>query len=241
MKRAVLFDLGNTLVEYYDTGDFPYILRQCIHLTRKALQRMGVDLPPDREISERVAAENHEAEDFRVRPLEERLARIFGLKIEEEYLLTMLCTCFMKPIYLRGMVYSDTCATLARLRESGVKTAIVSNTPWGGSAELWRSELERLGLSSLVDTTVFCRDAGVRKPDPAMIRMALADLYCTPEDAVMVGDADPDIQSAAAAGVDFLLMDRRGLSDSSNLRRIHTLSQVVDFVRPYVSETADTA
>ncbi len=43
--RAVLFDLGNTLVSYYAAADFAPILRKCLH------DCIGV-LAPDKPIDE---------------------------------------------------------------------------------------------------------------------------------------------------------------------------------------------
>jgi len=48
-----------------------------------------------------------------------------------------------------------------------IKTAIVSNSPWGSSANAWRHELMRHGLLERVDAAVFCGDVGWRKPNPA--------------------------------------------------------------------------
>ena len=53
------------------------------------------------------------------------------------------------------------------LRSRGIKTAIVSNTPWGSPADAWRAELTRHGLLDKVDATVFCMDVGWRKPHRA--------------------------------------------------------------------------
>jgi hypothetical protein len=40
----------------------------------------------------------------------------------------------------------DALPLLESIRQRGIKTAIVSNTPWGSSASVWRNELARHGL-----------------------------------------------------------------------------------------------
>jgi beta-phosphoglucomutase-like phosphatase (HAD superfamily) len=97
----------------------------------------------------------------------------------------------MKPIF--DLVRPDPKAPilLERLRQRGIKTAIVSNTPWGSPASAWRRELARHGLLDRVDAVVFCMDVGWRKPHRAPFDRALALLATSPADAVFVGD-DPD-------------------------------------------------
>jgi FMN phosphatase YigB (HAD superfamily) len=63
---------------------------------------------------------------------------------------------------------------LRSLRHQGIKTAIVSNTPWGSSANAWRAELARHELLDAVDATVFCMDVGWRKPHRAPFDRALS-------------------------------------------------------------------
>jgi hypothetical protein len=40
--RAILFDLGNTLVGYYTSGEFPLVLRRCL---RECASALGPDRP----------------------------------------------------------------------------------------------------------------------------------------------------------------------------------------------------
>ena len=155
-KEFVLFDLGNTLASYYALPDFPPILRAAIGETER--------FAGTKAQWERVAAEDFEAKDFQVRPLEGRLQRIFPDAAWTETRALEACRCFMKPIFALARVYDDVLPTLGALRAGGIKTAIVSNTPWGSPAALWREEMARLGLADAVDVLVFCADCGWRKP-----------------------------------------------------------------------------
>ena len=139
MKEFVLFDLGNTLVRYYDLPDYPPILRAAIG---EVASFLGAETD-----WVRVAAEDFEAKDFQVRPLGERLRRIFPDVAWSEEVELEACRHFMKPIFTLANVYDDVLPTLAALRAQGTKTAIVSNTPWGSPAVLWREEMARLGLA----------------------------------------------------------------------------------------------
>ncbi len=202
MKDTVLFDLGNTLVSYYDLPDYPPILRAAIG---------GVEDYFGTEADwARVAAEDFEAKDFQVRPLEGRLRRIFPDAAWSEGMADEACRRFMRPIFALARRYDDVLPTLAALRARDVKTAIISNTPWGSPAALWREELARLGMADVVDVLVFCPDCGWRKPARQIFDHTLARLGAMPEQCMFVGD-DPrwDIVGPQAVGMEAVLIDRR--------------------------------
>ena len=97
---------------------------------------------------------------------------------------------------------------LEALRGRGIKTAIVSNTPWGSPADAWRAELVRHGLLDKVDATVFCMDVGWRKPHRAPFDRALSLLEVAPGDALFVGDDHRwDIIGAQNAGLRPVLLE----------------------------------
>ena len=204
MKDVVLFDLGNTLVEYYQMPDFPAILRQAMGEVEEV-----VGAKADWE---RVKVEDFEAADSCVRPLEQRLRNIFVVSEADwsEALALKMCRAFLTPIFTLARLYDDVPPTLKRLHAGGYRTAIVSNTPWGSPSPLWQEELRRLGLTDAVDLTVFCRDCGWRKPARQVFDYTLEKLGATPGQCVFVGD-DPsgDIAGSNAVGMDAVLIDRR--------------------------------
>jgi len=231
MKDTVLFDLGQTLVQYYERSEFPGILEQAItevqsYLSQKSLLRV---LPET--IWQRVRDEDHTAPDYRVRPMEERLIRIFQLEdsVQSSSLTTAMCRCFMKPIFARGRCYEDTLPTLQKLRAEGFRTAIVSNTPWGSPANLWREEIERLGLSEYIDVVVFCRDVGWRKPARQIFEFTLEKLQALPQDCVFVGD-DPrwDLVGPRAVGIEAILIDRQQSMQTAGEDPIKNLYELAD-------------
>ncbi|MHC5034600.1 MAG: HAD family hydrolase [Planctomycetota bacterium] len=232
-KKAVLFDLGNTLVSYYERHESPGILKAAITEVRDHLAGEGLLAVSPEVMWERVKQEDHGSPGNRVFPLEDRLARIFGLaeSMPSEPLADALCRAFMKPIFARARVYGDVVPTLDQLRAAGVRTAIVSNTPWGSPAGLWREELERLDLAGRVDETILCGDVGWRKPDRRVFEFALGKLRAEPEDCLFVGD-DPrwDIEGPLAVGMDAILIDRTGAHPADGTV-IHDLAEVLEMVR----------
>ena len=221
MKQAVLFDLGNTLVSYYTRDEWPGVLEQAIAEVTAYLRGRGFVKVNVEALPERVQGERGERDDFRVKPLAERLARIFNLpEIDVE-----ACRCFMRPIFAMARVYDDTLPTLAELRRRGFKTGILSNTPWGSPAELWREELSRHGLLDAVDTVVFCDDVGWRKPDPRPFEFICRKLAIPPTECLFVGD-DPrwDIVGPQGVGMDAILIDRTGTATTAEATCIRTLT-----------------
>jgi putative hydrolase of the HAD superfamily len=232
MTGAILFDLGNTLVRYFDREEFPAILQAGILGVRAALEERGMQRVDPEAMWNGVRAEDHEAKDHRVRPLEGRLARIFGLEADEmAEVAGELGRRFTAPIFARGRCYEDTQPTLQALRAGGYGLAVVSNTPWGSPGALWREELKRLGLNRWFDAVVFCTDAGVRKPAPPIFQLAVNRLQVEPQDCLFVGD-DPrwDLAGPQALGMDTCLIDRQGAgleAGGACIRDLHELMAVL--------------
>jgi putative hydrolase of the HAD superfamily len=94
-------------------------------------------------------------------------------------------------------------AGLARARAAGVRLGIVSNSE-GALLAL----LERVGLAEHFETVVDSGLEGVRKPDPAIFRLALARMGIGPEGVLYAGDIpEVDVVGARAAGLDAVLID----------------------------------
>ncbi len=228
MKDAVLFDLGNTLVRYFQRHEFAALLEQAILEVRIYLWEQGLLTVSTDLMWQRVREENHEAEDHRVRPLGRRLAQIFQLApAPAPAVIEAMCRRFTAPIFARGYLYEDTVPVLRQLRGKGFRTAIVSNAPWGSPALLWREELERLGLIEWLDAVVFCTDVGWRKPARPIFEFALAKLGAEPQDCLFVGD-DPrwDLVGPRAIGMEALLVDRHGVTLNRAGESIQNLYEV---------------
>jgi putative hydrolase of the HAD superfamily len=146
---------------------------------------------------------NAEQPNGAVHPLDRRLNELFGEYCSlDESMLAAVCEAFMKPILDLARLDPDARPLLESLRQRGIKTAIVSNTPWGSSATVWRRELARHGLLERVDASVFCGDVGWRKPNPAPFQRALELLQVAPADTMFVGDdARWDVIGARNAGL----------------------------------------
>ena len=231
MIKAVLFDLGNTLVQYWERPAFPGVLREAIaeveaHLRQQGLLRVSPDV-----VAQRTQEHNHELPGHRVYPLAQRLALIFGLDETEASsgLLEVMCRRFTVPIFARGRLYPDALPVLEALRARGFRTGIVSNTPWGSPAALWREQISRFGLRERVDVDVFCDDVGWRKPARQVFEFALDGLGVPASECLFVGD-DPrwDLVGPRALGMQAVWIDRLGAVQEAEEVPIRNLSELWD-------------
>jgi putative hydrolase of the HAD superfamily len=224
--RAVLFDLGNTLVGYYTSDEFPGVLQRCL---RECAETQGLpeDSARERETYNRALLLNREPSDYAVRPLIGRLGRLFDATASPD----ALVAAFLKPIFSMARLDPDALFVLDALRSAGIKTGIVSNTPWGSPAEAWREELTRHGLLDRVDAAVFCMDVGWRKPHRAPFDRALSLLGVGPDEAIFVGD-DPrwDIVGAEGAGIRPVLLLPSSADSVDDHLRIHDLRGILALV-----------
>lgn len=231
MTDAILFDLGNTLAAYFTRAEWPGVLRGCVDRVRADLEGRGALRIDPADLPSRIEAERGPTADHAVVPLEDRLARIFRLSQADFSggAAEALCRRFMEPIFALGRLYDDVLPALGALRGRGLRTGIVSNTPWGSPGWLWREELARLGLAGEVDAAVFCGDAGFRKPARPIFEAILGRLGVDPARSLFVGD-DPrwDVAGARAVGMDAVLIDRHGEWPDADAPRIKRLSELLE-------------
>jgi putative hydrolase of the HAD superfamily len=231
---AVLFDLGNTLVRYFLRDEFPTILAEAIGGVQAYLDREGLRCVSPEVVWQGVKAEDYEAADHRLRPLEGRLVRIFGLDPDlPAGTMAAACRAFLAPVFARARRYDDAWPTLEALRAAGYRTAIVSNLPWGSPAAPWVEEVARQGLAERTDAVVFCADVGWRKPAWPIFEAALERLGARPQACLFVGDNPRwDLAGPRALGMEAVLIDRHGAVDSLGETPIRSLDELRDRLIP---------
>lgn len=92
-------------------------------------------------------------------------------------------------------VYPGIPETLARLNE--YRKAVVSNK----REFLSKMVLEGLGLSRYFDLVIGSDSVAANKPSPVPLLKVLSDLHFQPDEAVMVGDSNYDVDAGKAAGI----------------------------------------
>ena len=96
----------------------------------------------------------------------------------------------------RSAPFAGIVAALDELRGAGVKLAVLSNKPDVATRAVIRNY-----FGDRFDVVRGQREGYQPKPDPRAVLEVLAELNVTPADAVMIGDGEPDCQTAQRAGM----------------------------------------
>ena len=103
----------------------------------------------------------------------------------------------------------DTHGTLTSLQAGGLKLAVVSNSPWDTPGRLGRADMARCGIGEFFGAMLFSGDLPWRKPNPEFMWEAARELGVEPEACLVVGDSlEVDIAGAAAAGMRSIWINR---------------------------------
>jgi putative hydrolase of the HAD superfamily len=202
--RGVLLDLGNTLMGMDAT------------LVAAALAAEGVPATPDRFLRAEAAARpalsawiaSPDESDTAVVYLREVLARLeVAADARAQLAPRLLGRLRSVPTpRLWSAVLPGVPAALARLRASGLRLVVVSNSD--GTAEMG---LVESGLRPLVDAVVDSAIFGAEKPDRRIFEHALALAGLAPHETAHVGDLHAvDVLGAAGAGIHPVLLDPYG-------------------------------
>lgn len=229
MCKNIIFDYGNTLVQFYSREQFPEILKCAINNVIRYLEKEGLYNNTNQHLWENVKKENYESEDFQVRALEERLIRIFGLRTEvNEKIIEKICDNFMEPILNVEHCYDDTIETLAYLKSKDYMIYILSNTPWGSASRYWKNDLRNHNINRYIDEAFYCYDIGWRKPSEKTFQYVLNKLDTTARECIFIGD-DPrwDFIGPQKVGMNSIIIDRNNnIKNIDNMRVIYNLNEL---------------
>ena len=135
----------------------------------------------------------------------ERLLRAAGL-VARPGLVAELVRQDTDLLLAHARLYDDAIPFLRRLRDRGVKVAIVSNC-----AENTRPLLVKHGIDALADTLVLSCEVGSAKPAAKIFQCALDRLGVAAEAAVFVDDQPGYCAGSVAAGIRAVQIVRAGL------------------------------
>ena len=131
-------------------------------------------------------------EEFAV-GLAEALSRQAGIPVEPGGLLERL--------FARVQLEERMLGAVLQARQAGVRTGLLSNS-WG------RDGYPRARFGELFDAVVISGEVGVRKPDPAIYRLAADRLGLEPTQCVFVDDLAANVKAAEAVGMTALVHRR---------------------------------
>lgn len=130
-------------------------------------------------------------------------------------------------------IYDGVESLLAWLDEREIKLAIATNKP----AQHTEILLDALKLKSRFGLLLGGDSAPRKKPDPAALHECLRYFALNPQDALMIGDSETDIEAARAAGIDSVCVtygynQGRDVHDLGANLVIDTLAELIHHLEP---------
>ena len=225
MRRAVIFDAGNTLIRM----NYPAIA-QHLRSRGRAVNEADVE---DAELRARVRLDPHLAargstesastHGWYLGYLLEGLGISDGAEVEA---IARWRRGYNLPAGLWTLPDPEAAPALRRVKAAGLVTGVICNS--NGSA---RGILEAAALAGDLDFVIDSGVVGVEKPDPRIFRLGLAEAGVGPGEAVYVGDLySVDVVGARSAGMDGVLLDPRGYWGPRDCPRASGLIEAVALV-----------
>lgn len=235
--RAVIFDLGSTLIEY-EAIPWEELNKLCAAAARKFLLKNGYAVPAELEFH---GALEEAKSDYRRRADEElvewdvvqaaqTLFTEFGWE-STNGLAEKFFDAYYAPVDKLLYAYDDTVATLARLRPSVGTVGLISNTVFPERAH--QHELKNFGIASYLDFSIFSSSFKLRKPHPDIFYKAANLAGVAPSECVYIGDRyKEDIAGPASIGMPAILKVKEGRQYPAEMpalsRQISCLSELFD-------------
>jgi HAD superfamily hydrolase (TIGR01549 family) len=213
--RAVLFDMGGTLVEDRDFEAFTLLAEQ-----------LGIPAHPD-DLAEAVRwgtteFDRPEHEPDRVAYWKAVLSRAAKTEISAATASQFLDR--LRRLPRVPHLFSDVRRCLERLKRDGRALGVVSNS-W--SEESVREALGRARVLGFFSAIVSSGTEGVSKPDPEIFRRAAARVGVRVDEAFYVGDLPyTDAKAAASAGLRSVWLNRDGDGFGEDPPEITCLSEL---------------
>jgi putative hydrolase of the HAD superfamily len=223
--RAVLFDLGGTLVDERNFVGWSEVAHRCL-----------LDAEPDRlahayrQVETEVDAHPRpdlwgEAGllDFWQKVLSEAVGREIGRATVERF------AAGVRDLDGEIHLFSDARRCLEALRAERRALGVVSNS---SSEARVRTILDRAGILDYFSRVVSSGTEGVAKPHPEIFRRAVHRMEVDPQQALYVGNlASTDARAAAAAGLHSVWLHRDGTGLGDDPPEITSLLEVPLVVR----------
>ncbi len=181
--RCVVFDLDGTLID--TSADLIAAANACFRA-----RGLGDVLRPDTDAA--IAFRGGRA------MLREGFARTGAggeAEVAEDY--PRLLEAYGAAIAVHSRPYDGAWAAVETLRNRGFAVAICTNKP----EALARRLMDEMGTAHCLPALIGADTLRVSKPDPAVLRAAVARAGADPARALMVGDTITDVRTARAAGV----------------------------------------
>jgi len=210
--RAVLFDLGYTLINF--EGDFSRVMRESYLVLAASLQEAGYSFDAG-EFADRfndIITEYYRSreEDLTERPIEQYLSRVLA-SYEVYDPLRNVIQGSLERMYRFTEEYwqleEDAISTLDQLKADGYRLGMITNA---ANADNANRLIDNCGLRPYFEVILISAVEKIRKPDTRIYSRAISRFELPPSSFVMVGDTlTADILGAQNAGMRAIWINRR--------------------------------
>ncbi len=216
--QYVLFDLGNTLLQY--DAPWPDSLEQAIAALTKYLVDNGVLQHADEfhtafrtKLQQYYTGRDEDNIEYTSLDSLNDLLHEFGI----DHVSFLHLRGALDAMYAVSQSYwfpeDDAVSTLKELQENGYRMGLVTNA--SDSADV-NTLVDKAKLRNFFDVITISADIGLRKPHPSMFKATLDFWHADPKQAVMIGDLlSADVMGANQFGIASIWITRRA-SKSAN-------------------------
>ncbi len=222
MKKAVIFDLDNTLM------DFVRMKENAVDAAAEAMIDAGLDR--DKKHIKQCFYDVYEKKGIEFQKVfDEFLENELG-KVDHKILAAGIVA-YRRAREAALVLYPHVNLTLVELSKMGLMLAVLSDAP---QRQAWL-RLCYLQLHHYFDSVITFEDTGHRKPHPLPFKKVLEVLDIKPEEAIMVGDwAERDIVGAKKVGITTVFArygDTFNTVHSESDYEINDIKELLDIVR----------
>lgn len=219
MLKAIIFDLDNTLIDFMKMKHMSIeaaasaMIDAGLNHTKKRIVKKLVDLYStfgweDQTVFQKYLKDEEGKVDYRV------LANAINAY-------RRVRSSFLEP-------FPHVMGTLLKIRESGIKLAIVTDAP---RLKAW-TRLTAMKIDSFFDIVVAFEDTNKLKPSKKPFEVALRKLKLKPEECLMVGDMlERDIKGAKKLGMKSCFAKYGNPNSISNVRPDYVIKDIRELLK----------
>jgi putative hydrolase of the HAD superfamily len=208
--RAVIFDLGHTLIDYYNDFRVPEdrAVNRFFEVASKRKDGLDHDQFCGTIIEElenaRTRRRNEMIEIALIEFLNDRLLE-FNVP-NDDGLIEEGLDIFYDALLEHRRLIPGSIETLQKLKNDHMLVGLISDVAWGLPSSFPLRDMRHYGMDRFFDDMVFSTDVGLRKPNRRIFEISMERLGVTPDESIYIGNnLQADIAGALGAGMKAIL------------------------------------